>query len=78
MKIRKLERIDGMFFGVCAGLGEYTGIDPTIVRVLWVVATIITMSAAFFLYVAMVFIVPKRVETEEGMPPVSRPPSSAQ
>ncbi|MFO7819369.1 MAG: PspC domain-containing protein [Halanaerobacter sp.] len=27
---------DRMIAGVCAGLGDYFGIDPTIVRLIWV------------------------------------------
>jgi len=26
--------------GVCAGIGEYLGVDPTVVRLIWVVVTI--------------------------------------
>lgn len=31
-----------MFAGVAGGLGEYFGIDPTIVRILFVVLTLVT------------------------------------
>lgn len=35
-------RTDGRLAGVCAGLGEYLGIDPVFVRVIWAVGTTIT------------------------------------
>lgn len=28
-----------MLCGVCAGIGEYLGIDPTVIRLLWVIFT---------------------------------------
>lgn len=27
---------EGMFLGVCAGIADYFGIDPTLVRLVWV------------------------------------------
>ena len=43
MTTRKLMRStdDRLIFGVCGGLGEYFGIDPTVVRVVWVVASLL-------------------------------------
>lgn len=29
--------------GVCGGLGEYFGIDATLIRLIWVVAMLVTM-----------------------------------
>ncbi len=34
-------RAEKMIGGVCGGLGEYFGVDPTIIRVLWVVITLL-------------------------------------
>ena len=36
----KLDRENKMVFGVCAGIGRYIGIDPVLVRVIAIVATI--------------------------------------
>ena len=43
MVTRKLTRSrdDKMLCGVAAGLARYLGIDPTIMRVLWVVAVLL-------------------------------------
>ena len=30
---------NGMLGGVCEGIANYTGIDPTVIRVAWVVAS---------------------------------------
>ena len=29
---------EGMFLGVCAGIADYFGIDPTLVRLVWVIS----------------------------------------
>ena len=34
-------RAEKMIGGGCGGLGEYFGVDPTIIRVLWVVITLL-------------------------------------
>ena len=42
--------------GVCGGLGEYFGIDPTIVRILWVLAVFlegIGLLAHFIAWIVM-------------------------
>ena len=47
--------------GVCAGIGEYFGIDPTIVRVVYTALTV--FSAAFpgvILYIILALIVPDK------------------
>jgi phage shock protein C len=45
--------------GVCAGLGEYLGVDPTIVRILYLMGTIITgFFPGIFIYFALALIMP--------------------
>lgn len=43
-------KIDGVWGGVCAGIGDYTGIDPVIIRIL-------TVLAFFFLLGPLVFVI---------------------
>jgi phage shock protein C len=46
--------------GVCGGLAEYLAIDPTVVRVLWVVGTFITAFVpATILYLVLGFVIPQ-------------------
>ena len=59
--VRKLYRSRGdrMLGGVCGGLGDYTGMDPTIVRLL--VALLILLSGilpGLIAYIVMVIIIP--------------------
>ena len=39
--------------GVAGGMAEYLNLDPTIVRLLWVLVTLFTGGAAFWVYVAL-------------------------
>lgn len=48
-----------MLGGVCAGLGEYLGIDPTVVRVVAVLAVFFTFTAAALIYLAMWLLIPE-------------------
>lgn len=47
-----------MLFGVCGGLSNYTGIDVSIVRLLWFFGTIFTGSLLFWLYIILAIILP--------------------
>ena len=46
-----------MVAGVCGGIGEYFGIDPTIVRLLWVLCCAIGGSG-FLAYVIAAILIP--------------------
>ena len=45
--------------GVCGGIAEYFGIDVTIVRLLWVLGTLMNFFVGVVAYVACVFIIPE-------------------
>lgn len=45
--------------GVCAGVAEYFGIDATIVRLLWVLGTLMNFVIGIVAYVACVLIIPE-------------------
>lgn len=47
-----------LFLGVCGGIGEYFDLDPTIVRVLFVVGTLLGGST-ILLYIVLALIMPK-------------------
>lgn len=48
-----------MIAGVCAGLGEYLNIDPTVVRLLFVLAFFLTGPGILIAYLIMAVIVPE-------------------
>jgi len=51
-------RKDRVLFGVCGGIAEYFNIDPTIVRLVWVIMTLI-YGVGILLYIILTLIVPK-------------------
>ncbi len=59
METKKLYRSksDKMVGGVCGGLGEFLGVDPTLVRLAFVLLTIFGGSG-LLLYIIMWLIVP--------------------
>jgi phage shock protein C len=58
--VRRLYRStdDRMIAGVCAGLAEYIDIDPTIVRLLFVLG-LLAGGATFWAYLVMMLVVPE-------------------
>ena len=53
-----------MIAGVCAGLGDYLGIDPTIVRLLTVLAFFTGFSGIVIVYLVMALVVPEHTQTQ--------------
>jgi phage shock protein PspC (stress-responsive transcriptional regulator) len=51
-----------MVAGVCAGLGEYLGIDPTIVRLLTVLAFFTGFGGIVIVYLLMALIIPEQTQ----------------
>jgi phage shock protein C len=51
-----------MLAGVCAGLGEYLGIDPTIIRLLVVLAFFTGFGGIAIVYLIMAIIVPEQTQ----------------
>ena len=54
---------DRMIAGVCAGLGEYLGIDPTIIRLLAILAFFTGFGGIALVYLIMAFVVPEQTTT---------------
>ena len=48
---------EGMFLGVCAGIADYFGIDPTLVRVVWVISGLLGVVGLFGYFIEA-FIMP--------------------
>ena len=52
-------RTDRMFSGLCAGLGEYIGMDPTVMRIIVALGSIFLFPTPIIIYLVMMFIVPE-------------------
>ncbi len=46
--------------GVCGGLGEYFNVDPTIVRLLWIIFTVLSFAAGLIIYLLAWIIIPEK------------------
>ena len=49
---------DRQLAGVCSGIAKYLNIDPTVIRILWVIATLFGF-AGLIAYIACIFIIPE-------------------
>jgi len=48
-----------MFAGVCAGLGDYMNMDPTVIRLIFVLLFFVTGPGILLAYIIMMLIVPE-------------------
>lgn len=58
---------DRMIAGVCAGVADYFDIDPTLVRLLFVLGFFGTGSGLFWAYVIMMIVVPEYVPASQDV-----------
>lgn len=61
----KKDRILG---GVCAGLGEHLDIDPTVIRLIWAVVTVLSFGTGIIVYILAWIIIPE-ADTDAAPPP---------
>ena len=59
--VKKLYRStsDRMVAGICGGLGDYFGLDSTLVRLIFVIGSFVSFSALFWIYIIMLIVVPE-------------------
>lgn len=58
---------DKMLDGVCAGIADYFGIDPTIVRVIYaIIALCSAVMPMVILYIALAIIMPREPLNNDG------------
>lgn len=60
---RKLTRSrdNRMICGVCGGLGEYLNMDPTIVRIIWVICSLAGCGMGALVYLIAAVIIPEEM-----------------
>jgi phage shock protein C len=68
-------RSDRMLAGVAGGIAEMVGIDPSLVRIGWVVLAFASGGLVVLLYILMAIIVPEGPEPLAA-PPFGAPPSA--
>jgi phage shock protein C len=52
----KKDRILG---GVCAGLGEHLDVDPTVIRLIWAVVSVLSIGTGIVIYILAWIIIPE-------------------
>jgi phage shock protein C len=52
----KKDRILG---GVCAGLGDLLDVDPTVIRLIWAVVTVLSIGTGILIYILAWIIIPE-------------------
>jgi phage shock protein C len=55
-----LSERDSKIGGVCGGLGEYFGKDPTLIRILFILIILFSFGFGVLAYIAMWLVIPKR------------------
>jgi phage shock protein C len=58
MSNKKLTRKEGKILGVCAGLGDYLDIDPTVIR-LGFLLLVFGLGTGVLLYLILAVVMPK-------------------
>ncbi|OGL37383.1 PspC domain-containing protein [Candidatus Saccharibacteria bacterium RIFCSPHIGHO2_12_FULL_49_19] len=55
---------DKKVFGVCGGLGEYFGVDPTLIRLAWIILALVTaIVPGIIAYIIAALVIPKAAES---------------
>jgi phage shock protein C len=59
MKRLYRSRKERMLGGVCGGLGEHIDVDPSIIRLVWVVVTLLSLGIGIIVYIVAWIIIPE-------------------
>jgi phage shock protein PspC (stress-responsive transcriptional regulator) len=62
--VKRLYRLtsDGKIAGVCSGIAKYLNVDPVIIRLAWVVFTLLSFGVGILAYLIAWLIIPKQPE----------------
>lgn len=52
----RLDKTNGKIFGVCAGIGDYFGIDPMLVRIGFAAGALLGFGSFILIYLAVALI----------------------
>ena len=62
-------RRERMIGGVAGGMGQYLGVDPTWMRIAWVVIGFATNGAGILVYLLLMFVIPEEDRTDIAAAP---------
>lgn len=49
-----------MISGVCGGIGEFFGIDPTVIRLIWAILTFCGFGSGILIYIIAAIVIPEQ------------------
>ena len=59
MSNKRLYRTNYMLAGVCGGIAEYFNLDPTLIRLAWVILTLLGAGTGIVAYILAAIIIPQ-------------------
>ena len=59
-------RLQKMIGGVCGGIAEYFDLDVSVVRILWVIATLLSAGVGILVYLIMLIVFPEQPYEIDG------------
>jgi phage shock protein C len=69
VRLLRRSRHKRMLGGVCAGLADYFGLDPTLVRIVYVVGSIVSVAfPGILVYIILCFVIPMESDNEPYRP----------
>jgi phage shock protein C len=71
-KLYRSER-NRMIAGVCGGIGEYLDVNPTVIRVIWIIATVLSIGAGILAYLIAWVVIPREGTGEPSGAPAENP-----
>jgi phage shock protein C len=71
MKRLYRSRKDQILGGICGGLGEHIDVDPSIIRLVWVVVTLLSLGTGIIVYLAAWIIIPVSPEESAQQTPAT-------
>jgi len=55
-----------MLGGVCGGIGKHLEVDPTVIRLIWAVLTLLSVGIGIIAYIIAWVIIPEEGSSDEG------------
>lgn len=52
---------DRIIAGVCGGLGQYFDVDPTLIRLIWILSVVLGIGSGIIIYIIAWVIIPERI-----------------
>ena len=52
-------KVNRMLCGVCGGIGEYLNVDPTIVRLIWLLCSVASCRTGQLIYIVAAIVIPE-------------------